>query len=771
MFQINPIAGALSTPELLTLREWRRDRAWAPAGERFAQVVLRHLPVVYGSALALIPENPAVAVSVSVAAFETLAFRWRKLPRRTVVATWLLRTVCYAAARERKRLGLKRKPATATGLIACGLLEQVNALKPRQSAALVLAMLLHEPIETAAAALRSKPARIQKRIAKATAKLTRRFRKVARRAAKKFPAEATAIETDPLTALKALPASVPEEVQAAILTKTADWKPEASEGELVRSTIWAWRRRTAGRFFRRLGIALGATVLLAAVSFGSFLYLLDQGYLNLAFIQWSQSKMIKRFPEMAQPARPWPATPAEIAYGSSATPANAAELYGFTNIWRAKIRLTPEQWRAIQPRHIKPLPKLFQGGKVGLRNPNASRNGLAGAVGLDFPWAEGAFEFAGQVFEHVGVRLRGNGSYMASLKLQKQPYKVGLNRVKKGQGLAGIRTLNFMNALPDYSYLRDALAEKLFRELGAVAPRTAYAYLTLEVPGKFTDRPLGLYVLIEDVNRDFAQDRFGSSSAPIFKPVTYDLFADWGSDWSAYQGIYDLKTKASEVQRERLFDLAKLVTHADDEEFARKLPEYLDLEEYAAFVAGHVLLSSYDGYLSDGQNFYLYLDPRSNRFGFIPWDQDNSWGAFAYVGTAKKRENASIWKPAAYDNRFLNRVMKVEAFRTIYRRKLEQALAGPFTVAGLNREIDQLATILRPAIAAESQFRLQRFDIAVSATWEKGPRDGKQEDAFGPAAPAQQLKRFIIARAKSVRDQLDGKSQGSLLAGFGQENK
>src|SRR5207249_8687884 len=110
---------------------------------------------------------------------------------------------------------------------------------------------------------------------------------------------------------------------------------------------------------------------------------------------------------------------------------------------------------------------------------------------------------------------------------------------------------------------------------------------------------------------------------------------------------------------------AALVSHADDEEFAGKVAEYLDLEEYAAFLAGLVLLSSYDGYLSDGQNFYLYLDARSNKFGFIPWDQDIAWGAFSYIGTAEKREKASIWRPAAYDHRFLKRVMKVEAFRAV----------------------------------------------------------------------------------------------------------
>src|ERR1041385_4962270 len=139
------IAGAPAIPELLTIRGLRRQGAFAPESEQFADVIRRHLPLVYGAALALLPENLAAAESVSIAAFETLALRWRKLSRRTVLATWLLRTVWFAAASERRRLGLPRQPRTSRGAIDYGLLKQINALKPRQANAFVLVVLLQEP--------------------------------------------------------------------------------------------------------------------------------------------------------------------------------------------------------------------------------------------------------------------------------------------------------------------------------------------------------------------------------------------------------------------------------------------------------------------------------------------------------------------------------------------------------------------------------------------------------------------------------------------------
>jgi len=385
---------------------------------------------------------------------------------------------------------------------------------------------------------------------------------------------------------------------------------------------------------------------------------------------------------------------------------------------------------------------------------------LAGVLGLEFNWVVARLEFGGEAFSRVAVRYRGNGTYLNSLYGPKQSFKVDLAKFAQGPRLAGLRTLNFVNAIPDDSYLHDALGHHVFRELGVPSPRTAFAYLTLNVPGRFTRQPLGLYVLIENVDADFAADRFGSREVPIFKPVTTELFAFLGDDWDAYAPIYDLKTKATPQQLDRVIAFARFVSEADDLEFARRLGDYLDLDAFAGFLAGHVLLSSYDGFLSNGQNFYLYLDPRSNRFGFVPWDQDHGWGEFGYVATADRRERASIWQPSTYRNRFLDRVLGVETFRALYRERLERAVAGPFTVERLFPQIDQLGAIIRPAVAAESDFRLKRFDLALSTNWVAGPRDGAPE---GPRSPVHQIKRFLTQRVQSVRDQLGGTAEGEIL--------
>ena len=750
-------------PFALTARDLRRERSLQPGAPLFPEVVRRFLPLVHGIGAALIPENSEAHERVSTAVFETLAFRWKRIPRKMPLASWLVRTTGYAAARERSRLGLTARSAIPAAILAQTLFKKLNSLPQRRIDAFVLCAILGEQPSVAASQLRISAARIEKDYNKAVAKLVRHVHK------RLVKLQTThSIEAPPFRSYVIIPLL---EVQERILARVREWTRKTPKEPLVISAISSWRWLAFGRFVKRVFATVGAVVVTVIALAFTAKFLIDHGHLNMAslFIGNIQRDLIKEFPGLKQPANPWPTKAGELTLASRIGPTNAAHLYAMTNIWLAKIKFTPEQWKAVRPVNVPPAPNL-PNGKMALRNDKASRSGLAGAIGIDFPWSEAAFEFGEYKFDRVGVRYRGNGTYLNSLYGNKQSYKVDINRVVKGKQLAGVTTLNFVNSIPDFSYVKDALAQQLFRELGAIGPRTGYAYLTVDAPSKFKNQPLGLYVLIEDIGGAFAKDRFGEKDAPIFKPVTYDLFDTRSHDWKNYRQIYDIKTKATEKQWKRIEEFAKIVTDASDEEFAQKLPDYLDLDEYAAFVAGHVLMSSYDGYFSNGQNFYMYLDPRSNKFGFIPWDQDHGWGEFGYVDTTDNREHASIWKPGAYKNLLLNRVMEVEAFKKIYRQKLEQALAGPFTVERLYREVDRLAAVIRPAIAAESDFRLQRFDLAISTNWVSGPRDAGRDwrSSEGPRAPAHQIKRFIENRTKSIRAQLDGAEEGVKIRGWGE---
>ncbi|MBM3839048.1 MAG: hypothetical protein FJ398_13980 [Verrucomicrobia bacterium] len=439
----------------------------------------------------------------------------------------------------------------------------------------------------------------------------------------------------------------------------------------------------------------------------------------------------------------------------------AADFFKTTNVWTVHLKFGPGRWAALGPKRVPAVANWLQpDGTVILRNPKAARSGIAGVLGFDYPWSRADLEIGGLWLTNAGARFKGDGTFLGALRTYKRPFKLDLNRHQTNQQFVGRTSINFNNLSADQSGLSDALAYEFFRDAGVPAPRTAFARVFLTVAERFERRLLGLYVLPENLDAAWAEETFGVKGAALLKPVTYQLFHDLGDDWKPYEPIYDPKTTVSAPQQSRLIELARLVTKASDDEFAARIGEFIDLEEFARFLACEVMLAHYDGILAQGQNFFLYLDPRSNRFGFTPWDMDHSWGEFPMMSTAEQRERASLWHPWVGENRFLERMLAVPVFKQKYRAELERLLTTLFVPERLNARIDALAAVVRPAVAEESPAKLAKFEVAVLREWQTGPRDGHP---FDENRPVHQLKRFVANRAKNIRDQLDGRTEGVVI--------
>jgi hypothetical protein len=410
-----------------------------------------------------------------------------------------------------------------------------------------------------------------------------------------------------------------------------------------------------------------------------------------------------------------------------------------------------------------------------LQGAEGKRNGLASAAGIEFKYVHADLEFEGTTLKDVAVRYKGNGTWMQSQGQAKRSMKIDTNEYVKGQKLAGVTSLNLHSNATDASEMNEPLSHRLYRDAGVPAPRTAYAKVYVTVPGKHGRTYLGLYSMIEDVDKSFVRDEAKHKGGAIFKPVTPNLFADLGDDWAKYKQAYDPKTELSEKQIKRVIEFSRLLTKADDAEFAAKVGDYLDLDEFARFMAVTAWLSTMDSILGMGQNFYVYLDPKTDKFQFIPWDLDHSFGQFPMAGSQEQRENLSIKHPWRGDVRLLERVFKVEAFEKTYLARMKEFGATIFKPERFKQQVDEVAAAIRPGIKEESEEKLARFDKAVAGEMVEpmrfggggpgGPGGGARFGGFGMVKP---IKAFVEPRARSVNDQLAGKLEGeTLAAGFG----
>jgi len=438
------------------------------------------------------------------------------------------------------------------------------------------------------------------------------------------------------------------------------------------------------------------------------------------------------------------------------------DIFRFTNVWTIHLSFTPEQGQAMEPKQAGG--PQFRGRRGSfLQGPEGGRNGIAAAFGVVFDYVRADLEFGTNKFKDAGVRYKGNGTFLSSRESLKRSLKLDLNQFVKGQKIAGLSQLNLHNSVRDPSGMNEAIAYRLFREGGVPAPRTAYAKVYVTVPGQHDRRYFGLYNLVEDVGSAFAEERWATKKGAILKPVTPNLFSNLGDDWKNYNQTYDPKSDLSEDQKRRVMEFSKFASTASESDFAAKLGDYIDIDNFARYMAITAWLTDLDGVLGPGQNFYLYLHPKTQKFLFIPWDQDQPFGQFPR-GTEEQRENLSIHKPWTGGNGFLERVFKVESFKTAYRARLNEFNKTILEPERLHRQVNDLAAVLRVPVQEESPERLGQFDKAAAGqklTIVMGP-------GFQGGTEVTPIKGFVTARSRSVADQLDGKSEGMTInPGFG----
>ena len=367
--------------------------------------------------------------------------------------------------------------------------------------------------------------------------------------------------------------------------------------------------------------------------------------------------------------------------------------------------------------------------------------------GVDFPWSRGDLTFAGETFKDVGVRYKGNYTFMATARALKRSLKIDLNR-NVDQKLDGLTMLNFNCGVSDPTKAREAFAFAFFRDAGVPAPRTAFAELTLTVPGKYDKELVGVYTVVEQVNKGFLKRHFGDGRGMLLKPEGLQGgLPHLGTTWAAYEARYRPEDPPTDAQKKRLIDFTRLIDRGTDEEFGRDIGTYLDVEAFLRFIAANVLLSNLDSYLGYGHNYYLYLVPGTNKFAFVPWDLDLSLATWPGAGMPEQLVELSIHHPHAGRNKLLDRLFAVPAHKDRYLAILKGLFATTFAKKTLLTRLDEMEKVLKQPMAREARAAMAR----------KEGFGGFGGGQFGGSMPP---RRFVEKRTASVAAQLAGEAKG-----------
>jgi spore coat protein CotH len=437
-----------------------------------------------------------------------------------------------------------------------------------------------------------------------------------------------------------------------------------------------------------------------------------------------------------------------VLAGALAAPAPAVdppEVYALAKVWPVAITLSAREYAGMQPKGQAAFPGFGIAPPPPKKFDDTGREQHRNTFGMELPWATGSVTIAGQTFETVGVRYKGNGTIGDAAGTPKKSFKIDLDKHGGAATFRGLTTLNLHCLVTDPTKLREALAYSIYRAAGVPAPRTAFAEVRLTVPGKHDDELLGFYTLTEPVDKRFLKDRFGSDKGLLMKPEQVREIDYLGEDWAKYTKKYAPRRDATDAEGKRVIAFAKLIHRSDPATFTNEIGSYLDLDGYLRFLAATAFVSNTDSFFALGHNYYLYLHPKTQRFHFIPWDVDRALANFPIFGSNNRQMDLSFTKPSA-THKLTDRLFAMPGVKEQYTKLLGE-LAG--TAFGKDR-------LLKEVSALESATKAERQRDAAAAD----ARKDKPSPFNAMSAPPPALRTFVEKRTASLAAQLAGKSNG-----------
>jgi len=314
----------------------------------------------------------------------------------------------------------------------------------------------------------------------------------------------------------------------------------------------------------------------------------------------------------------------------------------------------------------------------------------------------GNLRWRDQTVQSVGIRSRGG----ASRSGDKPGLRVDFDRYERRQTFLSLKSVVLDNSTQDPSLIKERLVMSLFRQMGIPAPRMAHT--RLYVNGQFA----GVYAIIEPIDKDFLMRQVGENTGYLYEFDNNGIygFEYLGDDGSLYiPSPFEPETHEDDPKPEFLVAFIRFVNEAGDEDFQRRIGEFLNVEKFATYLAVETFISEIDGFTGfDGMNnFYVYRFNGANRWEFFPWDKDLTFSDPTHSVTHNFSQNVLI-----------RRLMNLPEFR--------DALVGGLTrlsdIAGgaggwLEQELDRAADQIRTAAYADTFHKCPGTNVSCSAEY------------------------------------------------------
>ena len=295
-----------------------------------------------------------------------------------------------------------------------------------------------------------------------------------------------------------------------------------------------------------------------------------------------------------------------------------------------------------------------------------------GPIGMDYTEFEASISMDGSELSPIRIRKKG---LLGSQDTAKPSFSINLDEYIDGAELFGLDNLTLNNATQDESLIRQCLAYTLFEDAGLPAPRCNFARVSMN------GDDLGIYAHVEPVRKSFLRDNFGNDEGDLYEGTVSDFVDGW------YQ-TFDPDSDETDTDMEVVQELSAALADSSGP-ILDVLAPYVDVDQFLRFWAMETLTGHWDGYAGNRNNYFVYRNPNTDLFSFIPWGADATFVLY-------DDRNADAWIPAS--STLAGRIASDDAGLAAFESVLDELLETVWDEARILDEIDRMEDLLATEI-------------------------------------------------------------------------
>ncbi len=302
----------------------------------------------------------------------------------------------------------------------------------------------------------------------------------------------------------------------------------------------------------------------------------------------------------------------------------------------------------------------------------------------------------------VGFRLRGNTSRWS----QKKSFKVSFNTFTPGGKYYGVEKMNLNGEHNDPTVMRSKVMWDILRKWDIPAPRANH--VRVYINGNYH----GLYINVEHIDEEFALSRFGNKDGNLYKCLWPADLAYRGTDpdsyriWAGERWVYEMMINEDENDFSDLAAFIGVLENSTDEKLICDLDTLFNSFDYLKVMAAQIFCGDWDGYLYNKNNFYLYHNTLTDKFEYIPYDVDNTFG-IDWFNIDWAVRNIYEWQPGGSEVRPLyDRIVNHPVFRKQFSRYADKLINSVLDMDSLVQAIDERKIMIAPYVAVDPFYPL-----------------------------------------------------------------